>query len=543
MKHSIKFKLFFIFIIILILNILFTFFMGTALFERLYTKSRTDELKKGAEQIRAAYRGGQDYQSILTEVENKNTTIGIISVTESELEIIYYSRPYKRQSGSSRYNLNGAVSEIPMQFRRLLLNPSIFTSVKDTNNFYIEKHSPDNMKISQRNFKNSPAGDTAGQENYPANPGFPGGMNGFYITGGNSIFVLGHIKDDLYIIGDTPTQYIKNTSNLAIKYILYISIFTFILGAAVIYFTVDKISKPIRKIQNITDKISSFDFSDRCEITSNDEIGRLAENINNMSDKLQENISRIIEANHVLQEDLKRQEETDKMRKQFIANVSHDFKTPLTLIVSYAEALRDLPETSESIKSEYCNIVIDEGNKMNELVQMLLKLSQLESGMLKIEKTIFSIDEIVSDIMKNHRLPMDKKQIKAEKYMDDDYIVLADYQKIELLITNLLENAIKYSPAGSNIRVWVQKSGGKCRVSVYNSGSHIEESELENIFISFYRMDKSRNRDMQSYGLGLAIVKAIMDMHGQNYGAVNKDGGVEFWFELESVELEDTTDE
>jgi signal transduction histidine kinase len=254
-----------------------------------------------------------------------------------------------------------------------------------------------------------------------------------------------------------------------------------------------------------------------------------------MSDKLQENISRIIEANHVLQEDLKRQEETDKMRKQFIANVSHDFKTPLTLIVSYAEALRDLPETSESIKSEYCNIVIDEGNKMNELVQMLLKLSQLESGMLKIEKTNFSIDEIVSDIMKNHRLLMDKKQIKAEKYMDGDYIVNADYQKIELVITNLLENAIKYSKDTSGMVEVISytKDGYYC-LTVKDNGIGIPKEEIPRIFERFYRVDKSRKKG--GTGLGLAITKSILEGHGCQYGAENTNNGVCFFFEVDRVD-------
>jgi len=237
-----------------------------------------------------------------------------------------------------------------------------------------------------------------------------------------------------------------------------------------------------------------------------------------------------------LKEDLIRQEKTDKMTKQFIANVSHDFKTPLTLIMSYSEALIDMDDIDEPTKEEYLNIIINEGKKMSEFVQELLKLSQLEGGIIKLEKTNFGINEIIDNTMNKNSIIAKEKNIAVEKHTSDNSIVFADYFKIEQVFQNLYENAIKYCEPGGVVRVSTTVENQNCRVCVFNTGKQISDDDIENIFISFYRADKSR-KNMGSYGLGLAIVRAIMEMHKENFGVRNAENGVEFWFELENVEM------
>jgi len=261
-----------------------------------------------------------------------------------------------------------------------------------------------------------------------------------------------------------------------------------------------------------------------------------------MSEKLQDYVSQLMVANEKLKDDLTRQEKTDKMRKQFIANVSHDFKTPLTLIMSYSEALLDMREMDESMKEEYLNIIINEGNKMSVFVQELLKLSQLESGMVKIEKTNFSINEIINDTINKNNIITKAKNLTVEKDIEDNYIVFADYYRIEQVFQNLYENAVKYAVDDGIVRVSTVKNNNKCTAKIYNTGKNVSDEDLENIFISFYRSDKSR-KNMGSYGLGLAIVKAIMDMHGERFGVQNAENGVEFWFELENVDMDTDIDE
>jgi signal transduction histidine kinase len=335
----------------------------------------------------------------------------------------------------------------------------------------------------------------------------------------------------------TPKKFIKDISDLAIKYTLYISIFTFLIGALVIYFIADRTTKPIRKMQQIANNISNLDFSYRCDVQSSDEIGLLSGSINNMSAKLQDFVSQLLVANEKLKDDLTRQEKTDKMRKQFIANVSHDFKTPLTLIMSYSEALIDMKDMDESTKIEYLNIIMNEGNKMSEFVQELLKLSQLESGMIKLEKTNFSINEIINDTIRKNKIIAESKNLIIEKSISNNSIVFADYYRISQVFQNLYENAIKYSSNNSIIKISTSNNLDKCIIKINNTGKIISDEDLENIFISFYRSDKSR-KNMGSYGLGLAIVKIIMDMHGENFGVKNVNNGVEFWFELENIQME-----
>jgi signal transduction histidine kinase len=302
-------------------------------------------------------------------------------------------------------------------------------------------------------------------------------------------------------------------------------------GAAIIYVIADKTTKPIRQIQQTADKIANLNFSQRCDLLSKDEMGLLSLSINNMADKLQEYVAK-------LKDDLIKQEKSDKMTKQLIANVSHDFKTPLTLIMSYSEALLDMDDIDEETKTDYLNIIINEGRKMSEFVQELLKLSQLEGGIIKLEKSNFSINEIIKTTLKKNSIIADEKNLKVEQDLPDDCIVFADYFRIEQVFQNLFENAIKYCSHGGTVRVSTLVNENKCRIKVFNTGKHIEDEDMDNIFLSFYRADKSR-KNMGSYGLGLAIVKAVMDMHGEKYGAENADGGVEFWFELENIEMED----
>ncbi|MPM88150.1 Adaptive-response sensory-kinase SasA [bioreactor metagenome] len=327
----------------------------------------------------------------------------------------------------------------------------------------------------------------------------------------------------------TPKQFIKDISDSAIKYTTYFSIFTLLAGAAIIYVIADKTTKPIRQIQQTADKIANLNFSQRCDVLSKDEIGLLSSSINNMADRLQEYVTK-------LKDDLIKQEKADKMTKQLIANVSHDFKTPLTLIMSYSEALLDMDDIDEQTKLDYLNIIINEGRKMSEFVQELLKLSQLEGGIIKLEKSNFSINEIIKDAVKKNSIIADEKNLNVEQDICDDSIVFADYFRIEQVFQNLYENAIKYCNDGGTVKVSTLVHENKCRIKVFNTGKHIEDEDIENIFLSFYRADKSR-KNMGSYGLGLAIVKAVMDMHGEKYGVGNVDDGVEFWFELENVEM------
>ncbi|MFA9422352.1 MAG: ATP-binding protein [Sedimentibacter sp.] len=494
-KYSLKNKLFLVILLVLIINIVLSIILGSSLFEKLYTNDKIKSLKIGSNQIRNTYLTA-DIDNTAAEIinnERQNMTICIFTMDlETGIgEIEYYSR-------QKFPSLNPIHNEITNLFDSLF-KENAFSQLTNDNNFYL--YTDKNNEFN------------------------------------NDITILSNITDNKYIIVQTPIPFIKGVANLAIKYSLYISMFTLFLGAILIYFIADRTTKPIRQIQIAADKISNLDFIHRCDVTSNDEIGLLAVSINNMAVKLQDYVSQLVVANDVLKNDLMRQEKTDKMRKQFVANVSHDFKTPLTLIMSYSEALLDIEHIDETTKKEYLNIIISEGNKMSEFVHELLRLSQLESGMIKLEKSNFSINEIINDTIRKNKIIAHEKNLHVEKSILDNSIVFGDYSRIEQVLQNLYENAVKYSMYNGFIRVSANNVDNKCIIKVYNEGNNISDEDLENIFTSFYRSDKSR-KNMGSYGLGLAIVKAIMDMHNEKYGVSNVDGGVEFWFELENIDMD-----
>lgn len=491
-RLTLKNKLFLVILCVLVFNVILSAILGTTKFEELYTNDKINSLKNGVDSIKANYLSGNINKTVeeIINYEVQNMTIGIFSLnTETGVgEIEYYSR-------QKYFTLNPFNNEI-LHLVEKLYNENAFTDL-NTNKYYI------------RNIE------TGRQD--------------------NNIIVLSNIKDNTYVFMMTPKKFINDVSYSAIKYSMKISVFSLLVVAIIMYFIAEKTTKPIRQLQIVADKISKLDFSERSHISSGDEVGLLSQSINNMADKLQDYVER-------LKDDLIRQEKTDKMTKQLIANVSHDLKTPLTLIMSYSEALSDMEDMDEATKKDYLNIIISEGHKMSEFVQELLKLSQLESGIIKLQKSNFSINEIIEDTINKNSIIANEKNISVEKNIYTNSIVFADYFRIEQVFQNLYENAIKYCDLGGILKVSTVVEKNKCKVTIFNTGLNIGDEDIENIFLSFYRADKSR-KSMGSYGLGLAIVKAIMDMHNEKYGVMNVEDGVEFWFELENVvmnsELED----
>ncbi len=486
LKFSLKNKLFLVILFVLIFNIVLSVILGTTLFDKMYTNDKLNSLKSGVDNIKSDYLSGNVNNTVneIINYETQNMTICIFSLNiETGIgEIEYYSR--------QRYFSSNPFDNEILQMIKNLYKESAFNELKN-NNYFIK-----NIQTGRQD---------------------------------NNITVLSKIKDGKYILMQTPVKFIRDISYSAIKYSMYISVFSLCIVAIIMYFVADKTTKPIRQLQVIADKISNLNFSERCDILSEDEIGLLSVSINNMADKLQDYVEK-------LKEDLIRQEKSEKMTKQFIANVSHDFKTPLTLIMSYSEALTDMDDIDEETKKDYLNIIINEGKKMSEFVQELLKLSQLEGGIIKLEKTNFSINEIIDDTINKNSIISREKNIIVEKHTSDNSIVYADYFRIEQVFQNLYENAVKYCNYGGTVRVSTSVNENKCRVSIFNTGQKISDEDIENIFISFYRADKSR-KSMGSYGLGLAIVKVTLDMHNEKCGVNNLEDGVEFWFEVENVDM------
>ncbi|HQM39526.1 MAG TPA: HAMP domain-containing sensor histidine kinase [Clostridia bacterium] len=334
-----------------------------------------------------------------------------------------------------------------------------------------------------------------------------------------------------YLIFSSPKEYIETTADTAVRFVLYISLVTLLIAIIAVIIISEKITKPIVNINKVANKISNLDFSENCKVTGKDEISDLGKSINEMSTKLQDSIDYLKQRAQLLKNDLEKQETSNKTKKEFIASVSHDFKTPLSLIMAYSELLMDKHKDDEETRGQLL-IITDQAIKMNLMVNQLLTLSQLESGAAKIEDTIFCLNEAVESVIKDLHIMIEQRNINLTFKYQDDYIVKGDYNKITHVITNLLENAIKYCDEKKIINININEIDGKIRTSIYNTHPGISQQALPNLFNSFYKEDKSRGGNSNSYGLGLSIVKVIMEMHNCSYGAYNSNAGVVFWFEL-----------
>ncbi|AHM57389.1 sensor histidine kinase ResE [Peptoclostridium acidaminophilum DSM 3953] len=316
---------------------------------------------------------------------------------------------------------------------------------------------------------------------------------------------------------------------------IYAAILTLLIGLVGALLFSKGFVRPILDIAEIAKRVEKLDFSKKYEGGRQDEIGHLGKSINSMSGRLEGVISSLNIANEQLKTEIEKEKRIDIMRKDFIAAVSHELKTPVALIQGYSEGLRD-NIADESRKTFYCDVIEDEARRMGALVNELLELSRLESGSMKLQLLDFSMKELVNAVAAKYSLAAEERGIALDiQKTGAETSVYADREKIERAIVNYLDNAFKNVDTGGEISVRLIQSEASVRLEVENSGSRIPEKELELIWHQFYKLDKSRSRSLGGSGLGLSIVKEIVSLHNGNCGAYNTENGVVFWLEIPDV--------
>ena len=273
--------------------------------------------------------------------------------------------------------------------------------------------------------------------------------------------------------------------------------------------------------------MADLDFDAKYTSGGSNEIGELGENFNRMSEKLESTISELKKANNSLQKDIEQKDKLEKMRNEFLGNVSHELKTPIALIQGYAEGLKEGVNEDAESREFYCDVIMDESNKMNRMVKNLLSLDHIESGQNNINIERFNLTELINEICKANELRLDQKNIVCVSKCQNDIYVWYDKLQIEEVFTNFYTNAINHSTG--KIKISLKKADGKAKLEVYNSGNKIPENDLTRIWEKFYKVDKARTREYGGNGLGLSIVKAILDNYDVEYGVYNVDDGVVFW--------------
>lgn len=349
------------------------------------------------------------------------------------------------------------------------------------------------------------------------------------------IELWGTLDNGNFILIRTPIQGIKDNVHISNTFITYIGIGTLIIGIIAAFVLSSYISRPIKQLSNIAERMSELDFDIKYDGKDKGEIGLLGKSMNNMSQKLEENISQLKAANLELQRDIDKKEKLEKMRTDFLSNVSHELKTPIALIQGYAEGLKEgITDDPESMDF-YCSVIMDEASKMNNMVKRLLTLNQIEFGEDELVMERFDINELVKSVVNANELRATQKNLSITyDILDTPLYVWADEYKVEEVVTNYLSNAINHCCNENIIKIKVgQIDKDNVRVSVFNTGNNIPEADIEHIWEKFYKVDKARTREYGGNGIGLSIVKAIVESMGKTCGVNNLSDGVEFWFDLD----------
>lgn len=336
-----------------------------------------------------------------------------------------------------------------------------------------------------------------------------------------------------------PITSIQESVKISNNFLYLMAGFAILIAAVIVSYVSRKFGDPISELNYIARKMSNLDFSHKYRITdTDDEINNLGKSINAMSDKLEKTIKQLRNTNIELEKDIEEKSQIDEMRKSFISDVSHELKTPISLIQGYSEGLIENVNSDEESRKFYAEVILDETNKMDKLVKQLLELMKLEYGKREFEDKKFNMVELEKEVVRKSQVILEEKQIEIIFKTPDEINVFADDFYIEQVISNYLTNAIKHVKEVNGekyiqIENVVDVDENKVRVKVFNTGDNIVEENVARIWNRFYKVDESRNREQEGTGIGLSFVKAIMSNYGNRYGVINKDNGVEFYLELD----------
>lgn len=398
MKHSITRKITTIMISIVAGTVLLCWFINTTLLEDYYISHKKDVLIETFQTVDKAYaEGNGDTESFEIELEkqcaNSNITLMVIS---SNGTII--------QSNVSNKDM------LLEQFLDIMFSAQSQNAVvvENTKDYLIEK-----------------TADTRLKSDY--------------------LVLCGTMQDGNQILLRTALESIKESVGIANRFLAYVGIVAVILCAIILYFVTRRITNPILQLAEISRRMTNLDFDAKFQSRGENEIDFLGEHMNQMSETLEKTISELKSANNQLKIDIEKKEQVDEMRKEFISNVSHELKTPIALIQGYAEGLQECINDDAESREFYCEVIMDEAEKMNRMVKNLLTLNQLESGNEQVVFERFDITELIQGVINATAILREQNGISLTLDAGKPMYVWADEFKTEQVLTNYISNAIHYA--------------------------------------------------------------------------------------------------
>ena len=485
MKYSIKKQLAIIFTTLITGTILVCLILNTTLLENYYVNKKTKALERAYNSINAASKDGD------------------IKTEQYDIEL---------QKICGKYNINVVVADSDTKTIKASMNePQLF--INQLLNNIINGVDEDDVIRKTDNYEMQIVTDFRTQTEY--------------------IEMWGLLDNGYIFMIRSPLEGIQESVSISNHFLAYVGIGAILLSTVLVFWFSKRITKPILKLAEISERVKNLDFDAKYEGNEKTEIAVLGNNINEMSEALEETISELRTANNELKKDIEKKNQIDEMRKEFLSNVSHELKTPIALIQGYAEGLKEGINDDAESREFYCDVIMDESAKMNTMVKKLLTLNQLEFGNEVVNMERFDITALIKNYIASSDILLKQKGITVRMEDYEPVYVWGDEFRVEEVFMNYFTNAINYALREKVIDVKILCKDKKVRVSVFNTGNPIPEESLEHLWEKFYKVDKARTREYGGSGIGLSIVKAIMESMHQQYGVENYDNGVEFWFTLD----------
>lgn len=331
---------------------------------------------------------------------------------------------------------------------------------------------------------------------------------------GNDILVRAvKLDNDSYLFINTSLEPMDSTILILKNQFIYVTLIVLILSFVVSYFISKRIASPIVDINKNAKELASGNYD--LEFNNEEEIHE----INELFETLE----------HTRKELLK----TEELRREFLANISHDLKTPLTMIKAYAEMIRDINYKDKEKRTSNLNVIIDEANRLNLLVNDLLELSKIQSNNMDFNYEKFDLKKLIDEIIKKYNILIEKEGFTFIIDTPNEVLVKADKKRIEQVFYNLIDNAVKYTDIDKIIKIIVTIESDKYIVKIINTGQGIRKKDIDLIWDKYSKIDKTYSRNITGSGLGLSIVKNILEKHGFKYGVkskINKE--TTFYFEI-----------
>lgn len=343
--------------------------------------------------------------------------------------------------------------------------------------------------------------------------------------------VIKIINKEFKLLAHIPINIKEDTSIVILYFIPIFIIFSVIIAMIMSFVYSRAISSPLIHINDVAKKMANLDFTEKFKITGDDELSQLSNSLNEMSNNLYKTILKLEAANAELKSDIEKQVEYDRQRRNFIATISHELKTPITIISGQLEGMMynigPYKDRDKYLKKSY-----EVTHDMKSLVQEILNLNKFEKHGFEIKKQQVNLSILVKEILASLDFLVKEKNLKLNINIDSEIVAFVDKELIKKAIINIVTNAIRYSPQGEFIDVTLENKD-RPKLVVKNYGVFIEESDLKEIFNAFYRVDKSRNKNTGGSGLGLYIVKTILDAHKDiKYNIESVDNWAKFTIEF-----------